>query len=200
MSTLFDNKNLLVSGAIASLAVVGSIFLYNRMANLEEKLKEKNARFDKLIAEMEARTQDLRSGGGSPDFREALGASTANMSESDAKLATVQMQMKGLEKLMQQMIGGFQMQANMMQPQQVGRRMSSHYEEYLDNVSDAADRNRKYLTATNTALVYYHRGTTNTNFEYNINSNKREKPSNISRICLTGGPCAGKTTAIAAIK
>ena len=59
-----------------------------------------------------------------------------------------------------------------------------------DHLSDlAADKN-----------VVYHRGTMNPNFQYSVNNQERDERSNISRICLTGGPCAGKTTAIAAIK
>ena len=65
MSTLFDssNKNLLVSGAVATLAVIGSIFLYNRMSSLEDKLRDKNSRFDKLIQEMEDKTKQIQSVG-----------------------------------------------------------------------------------------------------------------------------------------
>lgn len=51
-------------------------------------------------------------------------------------------------------------------------------------------------------IVYYHRQTNNPNLEYGVNSRKNDdnESGHIFRICLTGGPCAGKTTAIASIK
>ena len=53
------------------------------------------------------------------------------------------------------------------------------------------------------STVYYHRKTTNPNLEYAVNSrNKNDdtEGTHIYCICLTGGPCAGKTTAIASVK
>lgn len=51
-------------------------------------------------------------------------------------------------------------------------------------------------------LVYQGRTHSNINLNPPINYNRRNTydKSNIVRICLTGGPCAGKTTAIASIK
>ena len=51
-------------------------------------------------------------------------------------------------------------------------------------------------------LVYQGRTQSNINLNPPINYNRRNTydKSNIVRICLTGGPCAGKTTAIASIK
>ena len=41
----------------------------------------------------------------------------------------------------------------------------------------------------------------NVNFDFHVNRTKSlDEKYNIVRICLTGGPCAGKTTAIASIK
>ena len=50
-------------------------------------------------------------------------------------------------------------------------------------------------------LVYIHRKMSNVNFDFHVNRTKSlDEKYNIVRICLTGGPCAGKTTAIASIK
>lgn len=56
---------------------------------------------------------------------------------------------------------------------------------------------------TDNRNVYVHRNTDNVNLNPPINQSRRfteSKGINIVRICLTGGPCAGKTTAIADIK
>lgn len=52
-------------------------------------------------------------------------------------------------------------------------------------------------------LEYEHRITDNPNLAPNLQLQRRYTDighANIVRICLTGGPCAGKTTAIAEIK
>ena len=54
-----------------------------------------------------------------------------------------------------------------------------------------------------TQNVYVHRNIDNVNLNPPINQARRYTEmggTNIVRICLTGGPCAGKTTAIADIK
>jgi len=45
-----------------------------------------------------------------------------------------------------------------------------------------------------------HSANMNASMEYNLNRHHGDDRYNIVRICLTGGPCAGKTTAIASIK
>ena len=48
---------------------------------------------------------------------------------------------------------------------------------------------------------YFHRKQSNVNFDFHLNRQlSMSDKHNIVRICLTGGPCAGKTTAIASIK
>ena len=52
-------------------------------------------------------------------------------------------------------------------------------------------------------LVYIHQQQSNIHLNPPINYNRKNTwgdKSNIVRICMTGGPCAGKTTAIASIK
>lgn len=50
--------------------------------------------------------------------------------------------------------------------------------------------------------MYIHSQNTNLNLNPPVHYNKQDNQNtvNIIRICITGGPCAGKTTAIAAIK
>ena len=50
--------------------------------------------------------------------------------------------------------------------------------------------------------VYVHQTLKDVNLDYNIarQQTSMDDKLNIVRICMTGGPCAGKTTAIAEIK
>lgn len=48
--------------------------------------------------------------------------------------------------------------------------------------------------------IYNHYNIRNPNLDYQLQQSTLDEKLNIVRICLTGGPCAGKTTAIAEIK
>ena len=90
-----------MSGALATATILGSMFLYNRMSTLEDKLRAKNERFDKLIEEMEQRTKEFqgvgRGVGGSP--------ASGSDAEADAKISSIQLTLRQLEKMMHQQMG-----------------------------------------------------------------------------------------------
>ena len=67
----------IMTGALAAFAVAGSYLVYSRLSNIEQKVNSKTKQLDDLIAQIEMKTKDVRSGssgkgGGSSPFEEKI--------------------------------------------------------------------------------------------------------------------------------
>ena len=93
------------------------------------------------------------------------------------------------------------MQAKYVSQAMHGGRQSQGMDQMVDNDVNLALGTHISTSQIENKNEYFHRRLSNVNFDFHLNRQLSiSEKHNIVRICLTGGPCAGKTTAIASIK